>query len=137
MPKFILSLAILALLANTTAGGGDDKVAAFMQAKLTHSQKVLAAIALEDYAGMAKHSQELSILSLAAQWQVIQTEDYKKHSEDFRRAAGSLTKAAKNKNLNDAILAYMSVTLSCVNCHKYVRSVRAAYEPRDYGPLLR
>jgi cytochrome c556 len=103
-----------------------NQVSDFMQAKLTHSQKVLEALALENYDQIAKHSQEMSLLSQAASWQVLQTPEYLQHSIEFRRRADALTQAAKEKNLDGAALAYVEITLKCVQCHKYVRNVRMA-----------
>lgn len=103
-----------------------DKVAVFMRAKLQHSQKVLEGLAMEDFDLIAKNSQKLSLLSLAEDWQVLETPEYAQHSMEFRRSADALTEAAKKKNLDGAALQYVDVTLKCVNCHKYVRKVKTA-----------
>jgi len=98
----------------------------FMRAKLKHSQNILEGLTTEDFDKMVKGGQELSLLSLAASWRVLQTEDYVQHSIEFRRAADALRDAAKKKNLDGAALAYVDVTMKCVSCHKYVRGVRMA-----------
>ena len=98
----------------------------FMQLKLKHSQLVLEGIVMADFDRIAKNAQQLSLLSQATNWQVLQTPDYLQHSTEFRRAADALTAAAKKKNIDGAALAYMEVTMKCVNCHKYVRAVRMA-----------
>jgi len=103
-----------------------DTLRIFMRAKLDHSQKVLEGLAVDDMEMVAKHSQELALLSHAANWQVMQTEDYLNHSLEFRRAANAVTKAAREKNVDGATLAYVSMTMSCVKCHKYVRGIRMA-----------
>ena len=110
-----------------------NKVSEFMRAKLTHSQKVLEALTTEDFAEMAKHSQEMSLLSQAENWQVLQTPEYRDRSTEFRRACDTLTEAARKKNLEAAALAYVDVTMKCVNCHKYVRHVRMAAAERPLG----
>ncbi len=102
------------------------KLEDFMELKLDHSQEVLRGIVLEDFALIAKHSQELSLLSQAASWRVFQTTEYLQHSGEFRRTADALTEAARQKNLDAAALKYVDLTLKCVNCHKYVRGVRMA-----------
>jgi cytochrome c556 len=101
-----------------------DQVAVFMRAKLAHSQNVLEGLAIEDYDLIDKGAQELSLASEDASWQVLQTEDYARQSADFRRSCDSLRKAAKSHNLDGAALAWMEVTMKCVQCHKYVRDVR-------------
>ena len=70
--------------------------------------------------------QQLALLAQDANWRVFQTPEYRHHSADFQRIAGDLTKAAKARNGDAAALAYVQLTMSCVNCHKYVRSVRMA-----------
>ena len=101
--------------------GDADQTAAFMRAKLTYSQHVLEGLTVEDYDLIAKGAQQLALASQASDWQVLQTEDYIRHSSEFRRACDSLGAAAKAKNLDGAALAWMEVTMKCVQCHRYVR----------------
>jgi hypothetical protein len=101
-----------------------DQVATFMRAKLAHSQDVLEGLAIEDFDLIDKGAQQLSLASEDASWQVLQTEDYARQSAEFRRSCDSLRKAAKGKNLDGAALAWMEVTMKCVQCHKYVRDQR-------------
>jgi hypothetical protein len=103
-----------------------ENVRTFMRVKLLQSQRVLEGLTMEDYDAIAKHSQEMSLLSQAATWQVLQTPEYRDRSTEFRRAADALTEAAKNRNLDGAALAYVDVTMKCIDCHKYVRRVRTA-----------
>lgn len=124
----------LSLLAGLALGGmahadepidnPPEKVSKYMRVKLVHSQKLLEALALEDYEQLAKHSQDLKLLSQESIWNVLQTEQYVLHSEDFRRRTDALTVAAKKKNLDGASLAFVELTLNCVQCHKYVRDAR-------------
>lgn len=134
MMKCIALCAAVVVAVGVVASSGRGQQAGsnseFMRAKLEHSQELLEGLVLEDFDKMAKNSQELSLLSLAATWQVIQTPEYVQQSLEFRRAADALTSAAKKKNLDGAALAYVNVTMKCVNCHKYVRDVRmASLEP--------
>ena len=129
MKKIIGILTCLVLVAwVTTAYTAQpvNNVRDFMRKKLVHSQKVLEGITTDDLALVAKHSQELSLLSQAATWQVLQTPEYLQHSNEFRRAADALTEAANKRNSDGAALAYLDVTMKCVTCHKYVRGVRIA-----------
>ena len=95
-----------------------------MQHKLKHSQKILEAIATNDFDNLSKHADELIILSKEAEWKVIKTPRYETYSNDFRRNAEALVQSAKEKNLDAAALAYVDLTLNCVKCHKHVREVR-------------
>ena len=98
----------------------------FMRVKLSHSQKVLEGLTTQDFDMIAKNSEALKRLSLESDWQVIQTPEYQDFSKHFRRAADALTETAKKKNLDGAALAYVELTMNCINCHKYVRGVRMA-----------
>jgi hypothetical protein len=98
-----------------------DRVAVFMRAKLGHADHVLEGLAVADYEMIERAAQELSLASLDSNWQVLQTEDYVRQSAEFRRACDSLKQAAQEKNLDGAALAWVDVTLKCVQCHKYVR----------------
>lgn len=101
---------------------GQEPAKGFMRAKLSHAQKILEGVTLEDLGSVAKHAEQLKLLSFDASWQVLQTEDYARHSEDFRRAADRLADAAAENNLDGAVLAYFRLTQNCVDCHRHVRS---------------
>lgn len=117
-------------------GDKPNEVGTFMRAKLEHSKKVLEGLALEDYAMIARESQEMSLLSQATNWQVLQTAEYLEQSQDFRRTADALTEAAREKNLDGAALRYVELTMQCVNCHKYVRKTRLASLPASADPVV-
>jgi uncharacterized protein (TIGR01244 family) len=46
------------------------------------------------------------------------------YSEDFRRNAERAASGARAKNIDGVALAYVQMTMNCVNCHKHVREVR-------------
>jgi len=127
---FVLTcLAAAFALVSTSLSGSlqaQDNVAAFMKAKLNHSQQVLKGLATEDYDLIAKNSQAMSLLCEDELWSVLQTPEYRARSAEFQRSVDAVTEAAKKKNLEAAALGYVDVTLKCVNCHKYVRKVRMA-----------
>ena len=68
-----------------------------------------------------RKAQRLSAMSQEAPWQVFENPDYAQHSASFRREADALARAAKKKNIDAATLAYMRLTMNCVDCHKFVR----------------
>lgn len=119
----VVAVTCLAITWPSVAEVATDQVAGFMRAKLAHSQNVLEGLATEDFDLIERGAQELSLASLDSNWQVLQTEDYVRQSAEFRRACDSLRDAAQRKNLDGATVAWMDVTLKCVQCHKYVRDV--------------
>jgi hypothetical protein len=120
LAAFVVAVAALVGIA-ADATPQPDRVAAFMRAKLGHAEHVLEGLAVADYEMIERAAQELSLASLDSNWQVLQTEDYVRQSAEFRRACDSLKRAAQDKNLDGAALAWVDVTLKCVQCHKYVR----------------
>jgi hypothetical protein len=96
----------------------------FMRAKLVHSQKVLEGLTLENFDAVSKHAQQMALMSQDASWDVLQTQEYYERSADFRRSIAELKGAADKKNLDGAALAYMGVTLKCIECHRYLRQVQ-------------
>jgi cytochrome c556 len=105
----------------------------FMRAKLKHSQDIVEGLALENFDQIAKNAQSLSLLSHASNWQVYQTEEYVIQSREFRRATDALRDQAKQKKLDGCVLAYLDVTMKCVNCHKYIRTIKMAKVERPRG----
>ena len=93
----------------------------FMRDKLELAQGILERLSVENYDLITSRAQRLSAMSQQADWKVFENPDYEQQSLAFRRNVDSLTKAAKNKNLDGATLAYVRVTMSCIECHKYVR----------------
>ncbi len=96
-----------------------------MQLKLKHAQKVLEGVALEDFDAIAQNAETLGLLAQDENWQVYQTLEYRQWSADFQRIANELAKSAKRKNIDEATLAYLQLTMCCVNCHKHTRSIES------------
>jgi hypothetical protein len=124
-------LTVAFLVSFPLIGAGDDQstkkqadVKELMKQKLQHSQKILEAITTNDFDSLAKHADELILISKEAEFKVLKTPRYETYSNDFRRNAETLIESAKEKNLDAAALAYVDLTLNCVKCHKHVREVR-------------
>ena len=98
-----------------------DDVAVFMRAKLDHSSEVLEGLSLADFEKIRRGGQLLALASQASSWQVLQSEEYARQSVAFRRACERLERAATEKKLDAAALAWMDVTMKCIQCHSYVR----------------
>lgn len=97
-----------------------------MAQKLEHAQKVLAAVAQNDYSQVEKNAQELVRISNDLAWKQIRSERYEELGKEYRNELNGLIKAAKNKNNEAMALAYVKTSLACFNCHNHVREVRIA-----------
>jgi hypothetical protein len=128
--RIVLGLAGLALAATfLTARGQEQRTrsrAEFMQMKLEFSKKVLEGLTMENYETIIKNAKGLKTLSEAAEWEVPtipNAGEYIVFTTEFQRLADELAKKAREKNMDGATLAYLRLTMNCVNCHKYVRQV--------------
>lgn len=99
----------------------DEQVRQFMRLKLDHSQKVLEGVVMKDFGLIAKNAQAMALLTEDENWMLLETPEYRAYSDEFKRIANRLTKAAQEKNLDEAALDYVQLTLNCVDCHKHVR----------------
>jgi hypothetical protein len=132
-----IAVGILLAIASVCSPQQSNKVGDVMRVKLDHAKQILEGLTLEDYGLISKSAQSLSLLSLATNWEVLQTPEYLEQSKEFQRAADALSKAAEKKNIDAAALAYVDVTMKCVNCHKYVRDrqmARLETAPLKQGP---
>jgi hypothetical protein len=100
---------------------GTEERAAFMRLKLQPAKEILEAIALEHYDGIVTNAERIRQLALDESWMVIQTETYRRQSDEFRRSVSLIADAAKNENIDGATLGYMQMTLNCVQCHRQLR----------------
>ena len=126
--RIALGLAGLALAATFLAAQGQESRprtrAEFMRMKLEYSKLVLEGLTMENYATIIKNAKALKKLSEAAEWEVPtipNAGEYIVFTSEFQRLADELVKKAEDKNMDGATLAYLRLTMNCVNCHKYVR----------------
>lgn len=64
------------------------------------------------------------MISRAAAWHVISSEQYARTGKNFQEKASDLARHAKDENLDAAALDYPRITLTCVQCQGYLRDAR-------------
>jgi hypothetical protein len=106
--------------------GKGKRLAKFMRAKLGSTDKILEGLVTEDFEKIAEGAKELETLSSAEQWRVSNDAMYAHFSADFRLVAKNLQKDAADKELDAASMKYIRLTLSCIECHKFVRATLVA-----------
>lgn len=123
----VLCMTLFSFAANP--GTGEDEVdppeeateTSVMEQKLEHAQGVLSALAREDFEGLRTNADALLRLS-EEQWISRETPEYRAQLKDFWVVLEGVKSGADEENLDGATLAYMQMTLSCVRCHKYLRT---------------
>lgn len=122
----MIALSVLVARTAAPAAAQDEKRTRsdFMRQKLEFSKNLLEGLAIENYEIIGKNAKALKLLSEAAEWEVPtipNATDYIAFTTDFQRIADDLSKQAKDKNIDGATLAYVRLTMNCVQCHKFVR----------------
>ncbi len=125
-PLFAIAVVAVSLWGTLLLSRQSDPLETIMQWKLEYAHNLLRALILEDFEAMDRNSKRLQRLSEASNWNVIRTHEYTRHNSEFRRAVDALERAAQEKDLDAAALAYAEMTFKCVQCHKYVRGVERA-----------
>ena len=124
MKPFAFTLCLLAMAA--AARAQTPATGRVMREKLVHAQKILEAIMTSNYSALEHESAALEQATRSPGWDVLKSPEYKRQSEAFLRAAQALEEAAKAHDLDAAALRYASLTLSCFDCHRYIKNARIA-----------
>lgn len=115
-----------ALTSQSTAAEDKSQLAKFMRKKLVASSEILEGLAVEDAALIKQGAAAILEMSKSELWNVLLDEDYREFNRDFRSSMKKLERAAEEKNLDNALLQWTDAVKGCVECHKYVRTQRAA-----------
>jgi hypothetical protein len=100
-----------------------------MRDKLSYANKALEGLSLENFDQIAESAKMMRMISRAASWHVVDSDEYARYSKNFQEEAADLERHAKDKNLEAAALDYMRITMTCVQCHKHLRTVRQGKKP--------
>lgn len=130
MKKFIALAGIAALLLasqdSAPSQAQDKRLSKLMTAKLENAQKLLEGIALSDFKKINSSADALLALTKTEEWAMRKTPRYEMFTNEFQRSLETLSRKAKDKNIDGTTLAFFDMTMSCVRCHQYVREVRDA-----------
>jgi hypothetical protein len=99
-----------------------DAPSIWMKKKLDYSQNILAGLAEADFDKIAENAQAMQGLSKFEWFVRARTPGYRAQLEIFLDANADLVKQAKQDNLEGSAFAFTQITISCVNCHRKVRS---------------
>jgi hypothetical protein len=130
MRKPLTTLAALALVTATLTAHPargrdeqpkDDEASVWMKQKLSATQNILHGLTKADFDAIEKNAQAMLVVGYLEKWVRAGTPGYDRMLKDFQYANKALTLAAREKNVDGATIAYLQLTISCVNCHKIVR----------------
>lgn len=105
-------------------GPKDRDLQAFMRKKLAASSEILEGLCTEDLNLVAQGARKLHEMSEAERWHVSNDVMYKQFSNEYRQITQDLIKAAEEDKFDRATLKWLDATVSCLDCHRFVRGIR-------------
>lgn len=94
-----------------------------MQMKLKSMQTILEGIALDDFERIQTAAEQMVQVSNATDFlNAYKGMEYQFHVELMRRPAETISKKAKDRNIDGVMISYNELTLSCLKCHQAMRS---------------
>jgi hypothetical protein len=125
-PAIRLGLIVLvaAIVGGPSAAAQTRRLNQVMREKLEHSKNILESLVTSNWQQLERESRELARATEDPAWSVLTMPDYMRQSAAFLHAIESLIDAAERHDLEGASLGYVSLTTSCVSCHRYVARAR-------------
>ena len=117
---------LLAMLGGSGASMQSAQLKRLMATKLEHAQRILGDVVTSNWTSLQTDGAVLQRTTRDPAWAVLATPEYERYTSTFVRATEDLLDAAKRRDLEATPLAYVSLTLSCVQCHRYVARMRIA-----------
>jgi hypothetical protein len=108
------------------SGRDDLPLRDYMRKKLAASNQILEGLCTEDSELILQGARTLNEMSQSERWRVNNDPMYRQFSGDFREITQQLIEAAEKKNRDRAALKWMDATMSCIDCHSFVRGIRIA-----------
>lgn len=124
----LAAIALLVLLNVSATPAQGPALERVMQKKLAVSQKILEAVVTSRWADLEARSRDLEALTNDPAWTVLKAPEYARHSNAFRSSVRALHDAAATRDLEATPQAYIAMTLSCVQCHRFLARSRIAGE---------
>ena len=141
--KWLLPVALIAIAGvvfqsvraeeEATAKAPKQELSDFMHLKLVASNQILEGLVTEDTDLVREGAEVLTQMSTAEKWQVSKNVMYLQFSNEVQLNAEKLADAANVKILDRAALRWLDTTMSCIECHRFVRNelvVQAAGEQK-------
>jgi hypothetical protein len=124
--RLTAALLLLAVAAGQSSSAQTARLKQVMRAKLEHSQGMLEAVVTSNWPLLDREARAMAAVTRDPAWAALAMPEYVRHSETFLRAVNDLIEASGSRDLEKASLGFMSLTTSCVSCHRYLARARIA-----------
>ena len=122
----LIVVVLMAALGGSGASTQTVQLKRVMQTKLEHAQRILGDVVTNNWLALQSDAAALKRATRDPAWAVLVSPEYIRQTTTFVRATEDLIDAAERRDLEATPLAYVSLTLSCVQCHRYVARMRIA-----------
>ena len=123
-----LAVGVLLLAMSVGASGQTVRMKQVMRSKLDHSQRILEAVVTSNWQLLDRESRSLAQVTRDPTWNALAMPEYVRYTEAFLRATDELTAAAGSRDLERGSLGFVTLTTSCVACHRYLARARIAVD---------
>jgi hypothetical protein len=124
--RLCVAVVLASVITSPSSSAQTARMKQVMRAKLDHSQRILEAVVTSDWQLLDRESREMSLVARDPAWNSLTLPEYVRHSEAFLRATDDLIAASRLRDVESASLGFISLTTSCVNCHRYLARARIA-----------
>ncbi len=117
--------AVQAISTATLQDEDDGKVRTlkdFMRQKLKASNQILEGLMVDDMQMIDKAADTLLRMGKAEHWRASNDMMYLQHSREFMTTVEDMQKKARKDSLDGTSLAWINVTMKCIQCHEWVRN---------------
>jgi hypothetical protein len=131
--KMTIKLGVAVLIVAVSAGSASSAQTPLlnkvMRQKLEHAQRILGALVTSDWEQLERHGRELARAAQEPAWAVLKAPEYTQHSQAFLRATDDVIRAAQLRDIEAASRGFVSLSMSCVSCHRYMARSRIVGSP--------
>ena len=126
--KLGLAILLVAVAGGSSSSAQTARLNKVMRAKLDYSQNILEAVVTSNWQQLDRASRDLARAAQDPAWSVLTAPEFVRHSQTFLRATDDLVEAARLRDLEAASLGFVSLSTSCVSCHRYMTRSRIVSE---------
>lgn len=105
------------------ADQANQPVSFWMEKKLEYTQGILRGLVSGDLDDVADKAEQMRLLSKVEGWIRRGKPGYRAQLQAFELANSEILRNARADKLDGATIAFQQLTVSCVSCHKIIRSV--------------
>jgi hypothetical protein len=122
---FAVTIAVC-LICGSALPGQTPETGLLMREKLRYSQDLLEGLMVTDFSQISRSAESLTATASLPAWAILRTPEYDRYTQAFLKSTQKLKETAAARDSDAAFMAYTAMTMSCYQCHKYIKGQRIA-----------